>query len=137
MHSKTTMLVEAIYGLSACIVLSLCIFVLDGSLFSWHPFFMSLGFLSFMTMGVVRSVTFRLLDGKARTKAIQVHAVLQILALSCALAGLAAIVQNKVSWKLRHDCSHICCGHSLAAQTCDAVICTGAPQQAASEKSPC
>lgn len=99
MHVKAIMLVQAIYGLSACVLLSLCLYVLDGSLFSWHPFFMSLGFLSFMTMGVVRSVTFRPLEGKTRTKAIQVHAVLQVLALSCALAGLAAIVQNKVSWK--------------------------------------
>ncbi|KAL3148526.1 hypothetical protein ABBQ38_013964 [Trebouxia sp. C0009 RCD-2024] len=72
---------------------------------------MSLGFLSFMTMGVVRSVTFRPLEGKTRTKAIQVHAVLQVLALSCALAGLAAIVQNKVHHNKPHLKSlHAKCG---------------------------
>ena len=99
-----TMLVQAVYSLSACIVFTLCVHILhDVSLFAWHPFFMSLGFLSFLTMGVVRSVTFRPLEGTARTKAIQVHALLQILALSCAFAGLAAIVQNKVQVKL--DCA--------------------------------
>ena len=90
------MLVASIYGLSASLVLSFCIYVLDGSLFAWHPVFMSLGFVTFMTMGVVRSVTFRALEGNARVKAIQVHAVLQLFALSCMFAGLAAVVQNKV-----------------------------------------
>ena len=90
------MLVQIVYGLSATAVVSFCISVFDQSLFSWHPVFMSLGFLSFMTMAVVRSVTFRLLDGKARTKAIQIHAMLQVVALGCTFAGLAAIALNKV-----------------------------------------
>lgn len=95
------MLVQAIYGLSACTTLSLCVYVLhDVSLFAWHPFFMSCGFLCFMTMGVVRSVTFRPLEGTARTKAIEIHAFLQILALSCTFAGLAAITANKVQIQL-------------------------------------
>lgn len=78
---------------------------------------MSLGFLSFMTMGVVRSVTFRPLEGKARTKAIQIHAILQVLALTCMFAGLAAIILNKV---IKPNCSQTR-DHISGAQTGDAV----------------
>ena len=96
------MLVAIIYGLSASIVLTFCIYVLDGSLFAWHPVLMSVGFLSLTSLGVVRSITFRTLEGKARVKAIQIHAFLQICALSCMFAGLATIVQNKVSYRLQY-----------------------------------
>lgn len=130
------MLVQAIYSLSACIVLSLCVYVLhDVSLFAWHPFFMSLGFLSFMTMGVVRSVTFRPLEGKTRTKAIQVHALLQALALSCAFAGLAAIVQNKVYRS--SSTAHRLEGSSVEHNRVMQCKCTGETQQAAFGECPC
>lgn len=91
------MLVPFIYSLSAAVTFTLCAFVFDGSLFAWHPTFMSVGFLGFMTLGVVRSITFRTLDGKARTKAIQIHAFLQGVASSCMFGGLGCIVQNKVA----------------------------------------
>ena len=90
------MLVHVIYVLSAVVTCSLCAFVLDGTLFAWHPTFMSVGFIGFMTLGVVRSVTFRRLDGKARVKAIQIHAFLQALAISFMFGGLGCIFQNKV-----------------------------------------
>ncbi len=90
------MLVQVIYALSASVTFTVCALVFDGSLFSWHPLFMSSGFLGFMTLGVVRSITFRKLDGKARVKAIQIHAFLQALALACMFGGLGCIVQNKV-----------------------------------------
>ena len=63
---------------------------------------MSVGFLSIMSLGVVRSITFRTLEGKARVKAIQIHALLQTCALSCMFVGLAAIVQNKVRYRPHH-----------------------------------
>ena len=91
------MLVQLVYSLSAVVTFSLCAFVLDGSLFAWHPTFMSVGFLGLMTLGIVRSITFRKLDGKARVKAIQIHGFIQALASSCMFAGLGCIVQNKVA----------------------------------------
>jgi len=91
------MLVQVVYGLSAVVTFSLCAFVLDGSLFAWHPTFMSVGFLGLMTLGIVRSITFRKLDGKARVKAIQIHALIQAVASSCIFAGLGCIVRNKVA----------------------------------------
>ena len=91
------MLVQVVYSLSAVVTFSLCAFVLDGSLFAWHPTFMSVGFLGLMMLGIVRSITFRKLDGKARVKAIQIHGFIQALASSCMFAGLGCIVQNKVA----------------------------------------
>ena len=90
------MLVQLIYCLSASVTFTLCAYVFDGSLFAWHPTFMLVGFVGVMTLGVVRSITFRKLDGKARVKAIQIHAFLQTFALSCMSGGLGCIVQNKV-----------------------------------------
>lgn len=88
-------------------------------------------------MGVVRSITFRSLEGTARTKAIQVHAFLQILALSCALAGLTAIVQNKVQIKLTaHNCTETE-GNTVEPNRVMQCKCTGETQQAASEECSC
>jgi len=91
------MLVQVVYSLSAVVTFSLCAFVFDGSLFAWHPTFMSVGFLGLMTLGIVRSITFRKSDGKARVKAIQIHGFIQVVASSCMFAGLGCIVLNKVS----------------------------------------
>ena len=97
------MLVQLIYGLSASVTFTLAAFAFDGSLFAWHPVFMSFGFVGLMTLGVVRSITFRKLEGKARVKAIQIHGFIQALALSCMFAGLGCIVQNKVSSQKQAD----------------------------------
>lgn len=90
------MIVQAIYGVAAGVIITFWVLVLDSTLFAWHPTFMTLGFLGFMTLGIVRSITFRPLDGRPRVKAIQVHALLQIGAVACISLGLAAIIQNKV-----------------------------------------
>lgn len=91
------MIIPTIYGIAAGILITFWACVLDMRvLFSWHPTFMLLGFLGFMTLGVVRSITFRKLDGSPRVKAIQIHAFLQVGAVLCITLGLAAIVANKV-----------------------------------------
>ena len=95
------MIVQTIYGVAAGVIISFWVLVLDRTLFAWHPTFMTLGFLGFMTLGVVRSITFRPVDGRPRVKAIQVHALLQVGAVACITLGLAAIIQNKVCARLK------------------------------------
>lgn len=67
----------------------------DGSLFSWHPLFMSLGFLIFMSEGILGALSFRALDNQARVAAIIGHALMQVRAMVLVLLGFAVIFQNK------------------------------------------
>ncbi len=46
--------------------LSIAFLLFDNSLFSWHPMFMSIGYLLFMTEGLLSAVMFRHLDGPER-----------------------------------------------------------------------
>lgn len=48
------------------ISVSLALACFDNSLFSWHPVFMSLGFLLFMAEGIFAGIQFRSLDGQVR-----------------------------------------------------------------------
>lgn len=117
------MLVPIIYVLSATVTFAFCAFAFDGSLFAWHPTFMSVGILGFMTLGVVRSVTFKTLDGKARVKAIQVHGFLQAVAISCMFGGLGCIVQNKVLHSKPHLTSvHAKCGALTSSMAITAAV---------------
>lgn len=102
------MIIPIIYGIALGVIITFWSFVLDWSvLFSWHPTFMTLGFLGFMTMGVVRSITFRKLDGSPRVKAIQIHALLQAGAVLCTTLGLVAIVANKVNLSFSQSLTHV------------------------------
>lgn len=109
------MIVPTIYAIAAGVIISFWMCVLDSSLFAWHPTFMTLGFLGFMTLGVVRSITFRKLDGSPRVKAIQIHALFQASAVLCITLGLAAVVTNKVDQRLAGSG----CGHYDPRQTPD------------------
>ncbi|XP_067254898.1 cytochrome b561 domain-containing protein 2 [Chanodichthys erythropterus] len=66
------------------------------SLFSWHPFLMTLGFSFLMTEAVLLfnpySSPVRKLKHKTKGR---LHWILQCLSLCCATAGLCAIVYNK------------------------------------------
>ncbi|KAM3621111.1 uncharacterized protein V6R79_006177 [Siganus canaliculatus] len=66
------------------------------SLFSWHPFFMTLSFSLFMTEAILlfspRGSPIKKLPHKAKGRA---HWILQCLCASCAVLGLAAIWYNK------------------------------------------
>lgn len=69
----------------------------SSSLFGWHPLFMSLGFLLFMSEGLISAVMFRHIDGPDRVRAIQSHALLQLRAVICIAIGFGVIYRNKVS----------------------------------------
>ncbi|GAX81977.1 hypothetical protein CEUSTIGMA_g9405.t1 [Chlamydomonas eustigma] len=97
----------AIHVSTAVISLSLAFLLFDSSLFSWHPLFMSIGYILFMSEGVVSSIMFRHLDGPVRVRAIWTHAVMQARALICVALGFAVIYQNKIiGHKLHFKSTH-------------------------------
>lgn len=88
-------------GLILATAVSIPLAVFNGTLFSWHPTLMSLGFLGFMGNGVLTAFQFRhIMEANARVKAIQKHALWQIAAVSCIGSGFFAIYQNKVLFHL-------------------------------------
>ena len=68
----------------------------NGSLFSWHPFTLSLGYIYFMTEGLLVAWQMRQIDGIERVQAIELHATHQLRALLLILIGAGAIIYNKV-----------------------------------------
>ncbi|KAG1681103.1 hypothetical protein FOA52_015544 [Chlamydomonas sp. UWO 241] len=84
------------------VALSIAFLLFDSSLFSWHPLFMSIGYVLFMTEGLLAAIMFRHLDGPERVAAIQSHAIMQIRALVCIVIGFVVIYQNKVQHNKRH-----------------------------------
>lgn len=82
-----------------CLVLTVFIAVLarpGSSLFSWHPFLMTLAFSLFMTEAILlfspHGSPIKKLAHKTKGR---IHWVLQSLCVSCAMLGLAAISYNK------------------------------------------
>ncbi len=56
----------------------------------------SIGYIVFMTEGLIAAIHFRQLDGLERVKAIWSHALLQLRAVICVLIGFGVIYRNKV-----------------------------------------
>lgn len=82
-----------------CVVFTVFIAVLSrpgSSLFSWHPFFMTLAFSFFMTEAILLFSPHGspIKRFKHQTKG-RVHWILQCLCVSCAVLGVAAIFYNK------------------------------------------
>ncbi|CAM2117146.1 transmembrane reductase CYB561D2 isoform X1 [Lepidochelys kempii] len=93
---------RAVSGITAHLVsLGFTIFVAvlarpGSSLFSWHPFLMSLAFSFLMTEALlVFSPESSLLRSFSRKAKVRFHWALQLLVLLCALLGLAIISYNK------------------------------------------
>mmetsp|Transcript_30061 Transcript_30061/g.66602 ORF Transcript_30061/g.66602 Transcript_30061/m.66602 type:complete len:240 (+) Transcript_30061:50-769(+) len=84
------------------VALSMAFSLFDTKLFGWHPVFMSLGYILFMTEGLISSVMFRQLDGPERVRAIQSHALLQLRAILCIIVGFAVIYWNKIIHNKQH-----------------------------------
>lgn len=95
--NRQTRLLRAIVR-SAAIVLTISIAAdtFNTTLFALHPMFISLGFLGFMSEGVLLAHSFRLLDGPDRVKAIWQHALMQVAACISISIGFGAIFFNKV-----------------------------------------
>ena len=107
--------------LAAFVALSVPLAALDGTLYSWHPTFMALGFIGFMAEAVLTSISFRSLEGSVRTAAIQRHMLWQIAAITCVLFGFLAIEANKVSShcasSTKHAAEMICIEHIATARS--------------------
>ncbi|PNW82466.1 hypothetical protein CHLRE_06g280100v5 [Chlamydomonas reinhardtii] len=86
----------ALHASVALVALSIAFVLFDNSLFAWHPAFMSIGYIVFMTEGLIAAIHFRHIDGPDRVKAIWSHALLQIRALVCVLIGFGVIYRNKI-----------------------------------------
>ncbi|XP_034549474.1 cytochrome b561 domain-containing protein 2 [Notolabrus celidotus] len=108
-HSKEKDSEPGIYGFTrtaaaalthlVCIVFTVLITVLSrpgSSLFSWHPFLMTLAFSLFMTEAILlfspHGSPIKRFQHKTKGR---VHWILQCLCVSCAVLGLAAIFYNK------------------------------------------
>lgn len=77
-------------------VATLCALLFDGTLFSYHPTLMSIGFLALMSEGVLTALKFRQLEGQQRVAAIQRHFYIQLVAALAVSAAFYAIYRNKV-----------------------------------------
>ena len=80
----------------------------QGERFAWHPLLLTLGFLGFMTEGIMVAVSFRPKEGMTRVNAITNHALIQAVATACLSLGFYAIYHNKVrlpaTWRWRCFC---------------------------------
>ena len=85
-------------SVACCLGLVLAVLpgVYRGELFAWHPLFMGVGLLGFMTEGLLAAVAFRPLEGGARVAAIQNHGLIQAASTLSAGLGFYAIWRNKV-----------------------------------------
>ena len=97
---RTTVLECFVHGLAAAVPISVAYALFNGSLFSWHPTLMSLGYLAFMAEGVLTAIKFRPREGSSRIRAICTHVFWQLLALICIAGGFIAIYENKVQFRL-------------------------------------
>lgn len=71
-----------------------------GDLFSFHPLLMSIGFLGFMSEGILAAHRLRHLnftDGATRVAGLQNHMWIQFTSTVCITLGFYAIYRNKVS----------------------------------------
>jgi cytochrome b-561 domain-containing protein 2 len=84
-----------IHALLASLSLTLAFGVFDGSLFGWHPFAMSLGYLFFMAEGLIAAWAIRPALGDERVRGLEAHALTQLRAFAFAALGAATIIANK------------------------------------------
>ena len=84
-------------GILLCVsmVLALLPGIYRGELFHWHPFFMTVGFLGFMSEGIVAAFRFRPMEGAPRVAAIQNHAWVQAASSASVALGFYVIYRNK------------------------------------------
>eukprot|EP00798_Chlamydomonas_sp_ICE-L_P026603 gene26603-18374_t len=55
-----------LHASAVIMALSIAFLLFDGTLFAWHPLFMSVGYLLFMAEGLLSAVMFRHMDGPER-----------------------------------------------------------------------
>ncbi|GLI61584.1 hypothetical protein VaNZ11_004000 [Volvox africanus] len=95
-HRIIGRLTLALHCVVACVALSIAFILFDNTLFAWHPAFMSIGYVVFMTEGLIAAIHFRQIDGHERVKAIWSHALLQLRAVICIVIGFGVIYRNKI-----------------------------------------
>jgi hypothetical protein len=93
---RRSWLAATVHLLACALCLSTAMDLYNGSLFCWHPVLATLGFVGFMSEGMLIAVNFRHFEGPRRVLAIQIHACVQLAALASIAVGFWAIWQNKV-----------------------------------------
>ncbi|KAM8931185.1 transmembrane reductase CYB561D2 [Pelodytes ibericus] len=84
-------------------VYMICVSQPGTTLFSWHPFLMTLAFSFLMTEAIlVFSPDSSLLRSLSRRARVRAHWILQLLSMLCALLGLGIIYINKVLQEKQH-----------------------------------
>lgn len=94
--NRTAILDCLVHSMAVLVPISIAYALFTGSLFSWHPTLMSLGYTAFMAEGVLTAVKLRPREGVSRIRAIFTHVFWQALALICVAGGFLAIYENKV-----------------------------------------
>lgn len=86
---------NALHALSFTLALSLAFGTFNGTLFGWHPFAMSLGYLFFMAEGLLSAWAIRPALPEERVRGLEAHALMQLRALLFIAIGAAVIIHNK------------------------------------------
>lgn len=96
-ESKDTKLLRTIVRSSAIVLaVSITADAFNTTLFALHPIFISVGFLGFMSEGILQAHSFRSLEGSERLRTVWRHATVQIFACISIAIGFGAIYFNKV-----------------------------------------
>lgn len=94
---------QSYLGYAQSLSILCCIFIVvsvlpsayAGTLFAWHPIFMSIGYLIFMCEGIMIAYRVRDLDGNSRVGLLIKHFWTQVASVVCVSLGFAAIYVNK------------------------------------------
>lgn len=84
--------------------LSLAFGTFNGTLFGWHPFAMSIGYLFFMAEGLISAWAIRTTAGEERVRGLELHALMQVRPLA--------------NWRRYWTCVHVPADGSVELVTC-------------------
>jgi hypothetical protein len=107
--ARAATLPNVLHALLALNALSLAFRCFDGTLFGWHPFAMSVGYVFFMAEGLVSAWALRPTVSEERVRGIEAHAFMQVGGGDSAVPTGAAL-QPVASVSPRHAAAAIAAG---------------------------
>ncbi|KAI8468594.1 MAG: eukaryotic cytochrome b561-domain-containing protein [Monoraphidium minutum] len=84
-----------LHALLFVLSLSLAFGCFNGTLFGWHPFAMSVGYIFFMAEGLISAWAIRTTAGEERVRGLDMHALMQLRAVVLIAIGAGVIIHNK------------------------------------------
>ncbi|GBF87436.1 hypothetical protein Rsub_00147 [Raphidocelis subcapitata] len=93
--ARAATLPNALHALLSVTALSLAFRCFDGTLFGWHPFSMSVGYIFFMAEGLLSAWALRPTVSDERVRGIEAHALMQLRGTLFIAIGAGAIIYNK------------------------------------------